>query len=393
MIVRSIRYLVVLTCAAPAFASNVWIVDAAMGPGAHFSDIPAAVIAASSGDVVLVRSGAYTGFVISGKALAVCADAGAVVTLSPAASGVAVVAPANAQVWVHGTTGGRLIVQSGSGRVLVSDGSFVGPNPVVPAIEVLNNAPVILDHVQGTGGAGAGVASGGFGLRTGFADVVAYESTFTGGAGLNASAGAPATAGGAGAFAYISTSLQLSNCTVQGGKGGDGFFATSCVAPGAGGAGASSANGSSLFVSNCAIAGGAGGSAATGCGANGADGPGISGPSTTLVQRPTLDVMTVVREGQQGSVQTSTLPGLNAVLIGSLQAFQPVPPFHGLLHVADPVLMVTMPPSGFVSYTVSELGAGVPFALLRAQAVHADPTTQSVEFGQTCGVLLLDSAY
>jgi len=34
-----------------------------------------------------------------------------------------------------------------------------------------------------------------------------------------------------------------------------------------------------------------------------------------------------------------------------------------------------------------------PLDALLAQAAHADPFTQSVALGQTCGVLLLDSAY
>lgn len=383
-------FVFVFASAAPALAGNVWIVDSAMGPGAQFAEIQPAVNAASSGDLILVRSGSYQFFSSGIKGVAICADAGASVQLAPTGFAIAST-PAGLQTWVHGFGGGRAIVQSNDGRVLLSQCSFVGLNPNSPAIDLLSADEVILDEVTAIGAPSAPTVLAGTGLLVFGGVVAAYGCSFSGGAGVDATATTAGGNGGTGAKVFVNNSTHFSNCTVQGGKGGNGSLSGGCQAPGAGGTGLSvSLN---AFTSQCTFIGGAGGTAAAGCGANGADGPGISGPSTNLVQRPTLDVTTIVREGQQGTVQTSTQPGLNIVLIGSLQAFQPVPPFHGLLHVADPVLLVTMPPSGFVSYTVSELGAGVPFVALRAQAAHADPLTQSVELGQTCGVLLLDSAY
>lgn len=397
MVVRSTfkASVFVLAFAAPALAGNVWIVDAAMGPGAQFADIAPAVFAASNGDVVLVRSGAYSGFV-SQKALAICADAGATVTISSASGGSVMLTPFGMQSWLHGVSGSRLLAPSSigsGGGLLVSDCTFVASMQNQPGVEVAASGPVILDHVHSTGAAGLGFAAGGFGLRSGLADVAAYDSTFIGGAGVDASTTSSATAGGAGVHALVTTKVFLSRCTAQGGKGGNGSSAGGCQAPSVGGAGLLVLNNAAAFLSDTPCTGGAGGTAAAGCGANGADGPSISGPSTTLVSKPTLDVTTIVREGQQGAVQSSMLPGLNAVMIGSLQAFQSVPPLHGLLHVGNPVLVVTLPPSGLMTFTLSDLGVGVPYALLRAQAVHADPATQSVELGQTCGMLLLDAAY
>src|SRR5690349_9408266 len=63
---------------APAFA-GVHIVDAT-GRGDQLT-IAAAVAAASEGDLVLVRSGTYAGFVVDDKALVIALDVGALVTI------------------------------------------------------------------------------------------------------------------------------------------------------------------------------------------------------------------------------------------------------------------------------------------------------------------------
>lgn len=68
-----------LTCAGPALAGNVLVVDAANGP---FFQIHAAVTAAVDGDTILVESGAYETFAVHDKALAIVGDAGAVVDVS-----------------------------------------------------------------------------------------------------------------------------------------------------------------------------------------------------------------------------------------------------------------------------------------------------------------------
>ena len=56
-----------LTCAlvlsGALSAQMTWIVDENNGPGTHFTDLPPAVFAASSGDLILVRPGlGYRGF-------------------------------------------------------------------------------------------------------------------------------------------------------------------------------------------------------------------------------------------------------------------------------------------------------------------------------------------
>src|SRR5262245_40112703 len=65
--------MMLLTIAILAVATpSIWIVDQANGPGTHFTDLPAAVAAAQSGDTILVRAGSsYTTFSVSGKALTI----------------------------------------------------------------------------------------------------------------------------------------------------------------------------------------------------------------------------------------------------------------------------------------------------------------------------------
>ena len=54
-----------LTCAAPAYAQTTWILDRAAGPGHDFTTFQAALAAATTGDTILVRAGAYTETTVS----------------------------------------------------------------------------------------------------------------------------------------------------------------------------------------------------------------------------------------------------------------------------------------------------------------------------------------
>lgn len=81
---RGIALTPVATCllALPSLAQDVWVVDAAGGPGSDFVDLPSAVAAASAGDTVLVREGTYDdGFTIDNLKLHVLAEEGAAVVV------------------------------------------------------------------------------------------------------------------------------------------------------------------------------------------------------------------------------------------------------------------------------------------------------------------------
>ena len=74
-----------LLFSAAAVAQKTWIVDAAGGPGTNYKDLPAAVQAASSGDVLLIRSGSYKPATIT-KGLRLLGESGATISTAPTTS-------------------------------------------------------------------------------------------------------------------------------------------------------------------------------------------------------------------------------------------------------------------------------------------------------------------
>lgn len=55
-------------------AAQTFVVDAANGPGASFTDLPAAIATVPDGAILVVRPGGYTQFSIDGKSLSILAD-------------------------------------------------------------------------------------------------------------------------------------------------------------------------------------------------------------------------------------------------------------------------------------------------------------------------------
>lgn len=70
----SVPFLLVL--ASSQAAQSTWVVDDDGGSGVDFTSIAQAVSAAGEGDVLIVRDGLYTEFVVRGKSLSVIAEAG-----------------------------------------------------------------------------------------------------------------------------------------------------------------------------------------------------------------------------------------------------------------------------------------------------------------------------
>lgn len=66
-----------LCLAAGAPAQNVWVVDAAMGAGAHTRDIRLALLMAADGDRILVRRGVYGSTVIQARSVTIVGEPGA----------------------------------------------------------------------------------------------------------------------------------------------------------------------------------------------------------------------------------------------------------------------------------------------------------------------------
>ena len=61
---------------------TIWIVDAANGPGTNFTNLPAAVAAAQSGDTIVVMPGNYKPFDVTGKALTILGSGASITILN-----------------------------------------------------------------------------------------------------------------------------------------------------------------------------------------------------------------------------------------------------------------------------------------------------------------------
>jgi hypothetical protein len=140
-----------LAAASLLLLPTIWIVDSSNGPGTHFTDLPAAVAAAQSGDTLLVRSGTYTVFQVAGKALTI------------RGSGTAsthVTAPGTGVPWVvlGPTPVGGAMVLSG---LSVAPVGVPGVNMSIPALEVRAAAVVtLLDaEIVGSNYAATGTAT------------------------------------------------------------------------------------------------------------------------------------------------------------------------------------------------------------------------------------------
>ncbi|MBM4063103.1 MAG: hypothetical protein FJ265_18705, partial [Planctomycetes bacterium] len=72
--------LAAVLCLLSSLAAQTFVVDAANGPGANFTSLPAAVAAVPDGAVLLVRAGSYAGFTTSGKGLTILGDPGVSIT-------------------------------------------------------------------------------------------------------------------------------------------------------------------------------------------------------------------------------------------------------------------------------------------------------------------------
>jgi hypothetical protein len=232
--------LAALALTATASAQHVWTVDAALGPGSDFQDLPAAVAAAADGDTLIVRSGWYSELVLDNKALTVAALPGTSMWIFGAK-----VLNLDAQkevllvnLAVASLDGTGLLVSADAGEVLVDGCSLVGANGPntystgwgFPGVEVFDSARVTLTGCTLTGGDGRDYATrpwaygggGDGGYIHGDSEVALYGCQIQGGEGgsdddedYGGMPGGPAV--------YVATAeITVVGCTLLGGPGGDG---------------------------------------------------------------------------------------------------------------------------------------------------------------------------
>ena len=318
----------------------IWIVDAQMGPGAHFADLPAAIAAAANGDTILVRAGTYSGFTVAGKVLTIRGEGSATTRVLAAAAGKA------ADIL-------------GSGGALVLSGLRLEGG--APTMSVQGAFVELLDcDLLGVSSA----AAGGPALSTNNANVLAARCTFAGGSasgGVIAIAGDGVSVGGSSTFVadqcvFLGGDLPpVAGSFQQAGVGlrnGGQVRLDGCRARGGNGQGIAGAGVTVTFFASVRIAGDATSYVAAGL-ASGQVDVALRNAFGSIVRHDPVAVV----GGVSGTVVTSQpLPRLRLAgavrADGTLDALQPVqvtldglvPNGFGFLAFGDPVFTAAAPP-------------------------------------------------
>ncbi|MCB9883722.1 MAG: hypothetical protein H6834_18175 [Planctomycetes bacterium] len=345
-----------LTTTLPA---RVWVVDDDPGPGVDFQQVQDAVLAASSGDTILVRDGVYAAISVEGKGLTIVGASGAP-SIADAWFGSAVRhVPQGETVLIRGLrfspgllSSQNLSLEENRGRIVLEDLTLTpasGTAPATIALWTFRCDEVVLARCR----IEAAITSGAYGkegLYAFLSNVHAYDTTFVGGRGTDGIAPLQgALPGGEGATIRSGT-FFASGCSFAGGDGGDG--GNVCLASGRGGHGLflsrDSMGGARVHVLGCRFTAGRGGAAPSAPGCTQGSAP---DGQPTVVEEGTLQVLpgmarslatnAPVRHGSGSLVETFVgEPGDAVVLAVSPAAgtalFDPF--LFGSLHLALPVL-------------------------------------------------------
>ncbi len=251
--------------ALPSAAADVLVVDDSGGAGVDFITLQAAVAAAQDGDVVLVRSGTYSGDVlVDAKSLVITADAGAAVgysgllTIQNLAAGQSVgwsgfdltygfldVVSCFGPVWIEDTTFQVPLFAGGQQTVRIQDchsvmfircsidaGMFViGSNPAIR----MSNAAVYLYDSSIAGGDGYSGLSlpveGGPGVLVESGVLFSLSSAIQGGQGspIGSPFGCTGTSPDGGPAVFLTGVADFYDTTLQGGPPGELLGAGSCT--------------------------------------------------------------------------------------------------------------------------------------------------------------------
>lgn len=208
---------------------TTWVVDAAAGPGFHFTDLPAAIAAAASGDTILVRSGSYSAFSITGKALAIRGD-GASVTIVNGPSHVVSSTPSGSVNLFAGLTIQGEMTASLQARVELLDCIVVGRGGTFSGSVALSvvQSELFASRCQITGGEVFAPASGlgpsGLG-QTYAGNAVTLQQGFFGAYDCDLSGGANFAnnpfmqhSGGQGLAVWTSSWTRVDSCRITGGN-------------------------------------------------------------------------------------------------------------------------------------------------------------------------------
>lgn len=252
--------LAVLALAA-ALPAQVFIVDAANGAGAHFTDLPPAVAAVPDGATLRVRTGGYTPFTLGAKGLRILGEGS--VTFTGAGD-----------IALRGTRSDQVILLRDLtlpiGQVQITDTR----GPVILERCQPNTFIAVGSDVVALRAANVQLLGCNFDQRAYLGNVqpppAAIDATdshlslaacrLVGNNGASPAFGPAATPGGPG-LALLRARAVLSRCTVTGGRGGFGCrtCGIGCAYDGATGGPACRAEASTLVLLDSALLGGAGG--------------------------------------------------------------------------------------------------------------------------------------
>ncbi len=406
-----------------------------VGPGLPFPQIQSAVTAAADGDVVLVKSGAYPGFWMANKGVAVVAELGATVAVEggirisgvPAGStavldrlfGVAVQPDALTSYGLHVTNcAGAVRVQlcdlkgaDGTSTVTAyPDCDVTGNADAFDAVRVEGSPDVSFSSCTLTGGSGSSLwdsschrfqdtwmpgGAGGHGLALFGSLVSVYDSFLTGGP---SGFGNYSDQAGHGAWVKNDSTAVLVRVTATGAFGGESLDG---IAPGEGGPGGSGM----LVVSGCdayylqsTFEPGAQGAGWADPGGQFAAPIGGIGATAWSGGAKSIGFLKVLREGQSTQLGVSGLAGETALVFASQTADSfLLPKAKGTL-VLDPgsligpfVLGVLSGGLLNVNVTMPELPAGIEAVGLHLQALLTGPASATLSsWGH---LTLLDSSY
>ena len=217
-----VPFIILLFAHGNAFCAT-WIVDDDGGPGVDFTDIPPAIAAASTDDLILVRMGNYSGFVLD-KGLVIAADTGHAPSLDLNSATIKNIGKSRS-VRLAGFSMLSLVIRNCDGPVQVDD-CEIG--------KAKHTAALIIDHCSlvtvtrtsaigrnrpfdlGPGGGGGPYAGGGAFVN---ATVILSECYFKGGygSGIYKSGGTDGMDG----ITITSGKVFIQSTTVVGGRGGD----------------------------------------------------------------------------------------------------------------------------------------------------------------------------
>ncbi|MBI1380840.1 MAG: hypothetical protein GC161_07115 [Planctomycetaceae bacterium] len=419
-----------LLSAIPARA-DVLVVDKALGPGADFATIQAAVDAAVDGDIVIVRPATYDGFAVNGKGLSILAESKTRFAIEP--SGRVVVSNLGAgqsfvlrgaeddpDIETSGGWGSEWEFQNCAGTIWVEDCNLLHPsapsNPSNPGDKVqaegVTRLFVVRSTLVGARGQSSSIIgqSGGAGIAAkNCGEILVFDSELVGGQGGFGS-GLDFSLGGIGGSALAAVGCErvyVAGTRLVSGDGGD-TISEGCDSGGNGGVVLDLSAGvlaptTPTTLRDCKTEFGVGGiNLDELCPLNqGATGTLLEGDLVALVFEPgaarSVSAPTLVREGDVLRFVLGGSQGdLGFLLLGIGLSSSPLPGVGGLLLV-DPVVPFVFAgtlatDSAVLAVTVPSLPPGVDIRQFPVQGLFVSPTLEAV-LGSATQVALLDASF